>query len=428
MTRQYDRVDRRMRLRSRVILLTWVFALALFAITFGLSWQAKASQERWSHLIGVEARAIASLEELIRAQNAFRSRFESEAASGAIPPRAVERYRAVSQLLQNDALDTLPLGILRAKVKAFGASVTDAVVDWPAASPAARGQSLAEMAQISSDVNRAAQEVIDSRKQAIARQLPELERDTRSMMWSGLSIAWIVAICSFAVVRLTVARVVRPLEDLSAASGRIAAGDLGARAPVAGDREIARLAEAFNHMADALTASHAALAAHARTDELTGLPNFRAFRERLDEEIERAGRYPERFGVLVLDLDKFKAYNDELGHPAGNEALQRVSRAISDTLRAVDFPARYGGEEFVVIAPQIDLAGLVAMAERIRANVEALQPPAGGRGVTVSIGVAVFPEDGAAPQELIGRADERLYQAKREGRNRVIAPAAQRSA
>ena len=92
---------------------------------------------------------------------------------------------------------------------------------------------------------------------------------------------------------------------------------------------------------------------HARTDELTELPNFRAFRERIDDEIERASRYPEHFGVLVLDLDHFKQYNDRFGHLSGNFALQRVAQVIRATVRAVDFPARYGGEEFAVIVPQV---------------------------------------------------------------------------
>ena len=92
---------------------------------------------------------------------------------------------------------------------------------------------------------------------------------------------------------------------------------------MAGDLEIAKLGTAFNRMADELKA-------RARTDDLTGLPNFRAFRERIDAEIERASRYPENFGILVLDLDRFKKYNDSFGHLAGNEALQRVARRLNE--------------------------------------------------------------------------------------------------
>jgi diguanylate cyclase (GGDEF)-like protein len=261
-----------------------------------------------------------------------------------------------------------------------------------------------------------AQRIIDERKREIARQLPMLEREPRELMSAGLAVAWIVIICSFAAVQVTLRKVVRPIEELSLAADRIAAGDLGARAPVAGDREVATLAAAVNHMADELKA-------HARTDELTNLPNFRAFRERIDIEIDRASRYPEHFGILILDLDRFKKYNDTYGHLAGNDALQRVARVIREAVRTVDFPARYGGEEFAVIVPQIDGASLVAIAERIRENVEAMPAPTGGAKLTVSIGAAMYPDDGTAADALFRAADERLYAAKAGGRNRVVTAA-----
>ena len=245
---------------------------------------------------------------------------------------------------------------------------------------------------------------------------------SRVIMSAGLAVAWIVVICSFAGVQITLRKVVRPLEQLARAADRIADGDLNARAPVAGDLEIAQLGTAFNHMADKLRA-------HARTDDLTDLPNFRAFRERIDAEIERAVRYPEQFGILVLDLDHFKLYNDRYGHLAGNDALQRVARALRIAVRAVDFPARYGGEEFAVIVPQIGATALATIAERVRALVESLPAPAGGAVVTISIGGALYPEDGTTVDALFHVADDRLYQAKRDGRNRVVIPVpARRSA
>ena len=238
---------------------------------------------------------------------------------------------------------------------------------------------------------------------------------SRALMPANLAIAWIIVMVSFAAVQLTLRKVVRPLEDLSRAADRIAEGDLAARAPVAGDYEIASLGVALNRMADELRS-------HARTDDLTRLPNFRAFRERIDDEIERAARYGERFGVLVLDLDRFKKYNDSYGHLAGNDALQRVASVIGKTVRSVDFAARYGGEEFAVIVPQIDTPSLATIAERIRAGVEALPAPPDGASVTVSIGAAIYPDDAVKVDALFQAADERLYRAKREGRNRVVTP------
>jgi diguanylate cyclase (GGDEF)-like protein len=236
-----------------------------------------------------------------------------------------------------------------------------------------------------------------------------------AMMPATLAVAWIIVMCSFAAVQLTLRKVVHPLEELARAADRIAQGDLGAKAPVAGDYEIASLGVALNRMADELRL-------HARTDDLTGLPNFRAFRERIDVEIARASRYNERFGFLVLDLDRFKKYNDTYGHLAGNDALQRVASVMRQTVRTVDFPARYGGEEFAVILPQTDTPSVAAIAERIRAEVEALPAPADGSSVTVSIGAAIYPDDGTNADALFAAADERLYAAKRAGRNRVVSP------
>jgi diguanylate cyclase (GGDEF)-like protein len=385
-------MTRRTRLRSRVWLLTIAFALVLFGITFGLSWRAQVAQDRWSRLVGVETRAIATLEELIRAQNAYRAH--------AITRNALN-YRIVAQLLESESLSTIDTSALRRRMTTFRAALADATSQPD------------EIDIESQRVVAEAQRMIDERKREIANQLPMLERESRELMTAGLAVAWIVVICSFAAVQVTLRKVVRPIENLARAADRIAAGDLGARAQVAGDLEIASLAEAVNHMADELKA-------HARTDELTNLPNFRAFRERIELEIERASRYPEHVGILILDLDRFKKYNDTYGHLAGNDALQRVARVIREAVRTVDFPARYGGEEFAVIVPQIDNASLSAIAERIREGIEMMPAPKDGAQLTVSIGASIFPDDGGAVDVLFRVADERLYAAKKAGRNRVV--------
>lgn len=374
--------------------LTGAFALALVAIAFGLSWRARMAQERWTRLISVETKAVAALEELVRAQNAFHARFLTGHESPA-------RYKMVLQHLGDPSLASVDLRVLRGRVKAFRSVIGD---------PAPRREDVDATSRAIVDD---AQQLIATRKREIARQLPALERETHAMMSSGLAVVWIIVLLSFAAVQTTLRKVVRPIEELSAAAGRIAAGDLTARAPVAGDHEIATLGVAFNHMADELKA-------RARTDELTSLPNFRAFRERIDAELERIDRYPEHFGVLVLDLDRFKKYNDTYGHAAGNEALKRVAQTIRETVRAVDFPARYGGEEFAVIVPQVDPQSLALIAERIRANIAALPAPADGAAVTVSIGGAICPNDALDRETLFKAADARLYEAKEAGRNRVV--------
>ena len=381
----------RIRLRSRVLLLTAAFSLTLFAITFGLSWRAQVVQTHWSRLAGVEMQAVADLDEVIRAHNAFRSQHAKPA-----------QYALVLQLLDREGIREIDTSTLRRHMETFATLVAD-------------GSSREEIDRESRRVTGEAQRLIGERKAEIARQLPELDRSTREMMSAGLAIAWILVICSFAAVQITLRRVVRPVEDLARAADRIAAGDLNARAPVGGDHEIAQLGIAFNAMTDKLRE-------HARTDDLTELPNFRAFRERIDDEMQRAQRYPEHFGVLVIDIDHFKKYNDNYGHLGGNVALQRVSQVMRTAVRAVDFPARYGGEEFAVVVPQIEIATLAMIAERIRAGVEALPAPPEGAKVTVSVGAAVYPDDGRTVEALFQAADERLYQAKREGRNRCVTP------
>ena len=374
--------------------LTAAFAVALLLITFGLSWRAKQSQERWSRLISVETEAIARLEEVIRQQNGFFSYLRDE------EPGAVERYGAIEQQLDSPALKAIDTATLRVRIRAFRALIE-------------QGDHRSELRAESVRIVAEAQRLIDAHKAEIERQLPMLRQDANDMMLVGVAVAWIVVLLTFAVVKTTIRKVVRPVEDLAAAADRIARGEIAARAPVGGDIEVAKLGVAFNRMADELNA-------RARTDDLTSLPNFRAFRERIDVEIARAVRYSQRFGVLVLDLDRFKQYNDRYGHLAGNDALQRVAQVIRETVRAVDFPARYGGEEFAVIVPLADGGALARLAERIRANVEALPAPLDGSPVTISIGAAIHPADGASAEALFHTADERLYEAKRLGRNRVV--------
>jgi len=162
----------------------------------------------------------------------------------------------------------------------------------------------------------------------------------------------------------------------------------------------------------------------ALTDPLTQTHNRRALMERLTSELERARRYALHLSVLMVDLDHFKLINDSYGHVVGDEVLRGVSRVLQREARAVDVVARFGGEEFLVVLPETGEEGAVALAERIRARVEETPPVTGGEygwlRVTVSIGVATVPSPRVnSPEELIAVADEALYRAKAQGRNRV---------
>jgi diguanylate cyclase (GGDEF)-like protein len=152
------------------------------------------------------------------------------------------------------------------------------------------------------------------------------------------------------------------------------------------------------------------------TDVLTNLKNRRAFDRLLANEYARGLRTRSPMALLMVDVDHFKAYNDQYGHLAGDQALQAVAAAIKSQSRAYDHVARYGGEEFAVILPDTQVADTRAVAERIRLAVQALQGL--HRPVTVSVGAAMAAAK-TDPADLVHRADQALYHAKQAGRNRV---------
>jgi diguanylate cyclase (GGDEF)-like protein len=161
-------------------------------------------------------------------------------------------------------------------------------------------------------------------------------------------------------------------------------------------------------------------------DPLTALSNRRALDRALDVEWRRAIRSKQPMSLLMIDIDRFKAFNDTYGHPAGDSCLVSVAAALAAVVRrAADTLARYGGEEFVALLPETDAAGATAIAERMRQAVEALNiPNARGLGarVTISVGHAtVVPGDASGTPTLVAAADAALYQAKRGGRNRAAA-------
>jgi diguanylate cyclase (GGDEF)-like protein len=162
------------------------------------------------------------------------------------------------------------------------------------------------------------------------------------------------------------------------------------------------------------------LAQLATTDPLTGLFNARAFKHRFHEEIARAARYREPLSLLVVDVDRLKRVNDDYGHETGDHALRCVAGAIRHGLRQADLGARVGGDEFTIVAPNTNKAAAISLAERLRMLV-AEESGGSERGASVSIGISTFAPNGDASDELslFRAADAALYQAKREGGNRV---------
>jgi two-component system, cell cycle response regulator len=162
------------------------------------------------------------------------------------------------------------------------------------------------------------------------------------------------------------------------------------------------------------------------TDALTGLPNRRAFFNDGMRLFNEARARSIALSAMMLDIDHFKRINDRFGHACGDEVLRQVARAIRTQVRGRDLCARVGGEEMALLVPGVDEAPAVALAERLRSQLEALliDTPQGQVAVTVSIGVAPLRPDSLSLDDLLARADDRLYEAKRNGRNRVCPPPA----
>ncbi len=285
----------------------------------------------------------------------------------------------------------------------------------------------------------AAKQELDSavKNAAIARKSADM------LLWASVVLSAFAAIVLIAYLSRSILRPIRLFTEGAAIIGK---GDLGYRVDLRDGVEMNALAREFNIMADRLSESYSSLEKRveerthelkdlterlkelAITDGLTGLYNSRYFYERLGSEVDRAARYNHQCSFIMADIDHFKHYNDTNGHLEGDNVLRRVALCIKGGMRAQDIAVRYGGEEFSVILPETDKKEALAVAERIRQNVlgeaflhEEKQP---GGALTISLGVASFPEDGETPKGLIASADKALYKAKDAGRNRVEAYAA----
>lgn len=164
------------------------------------------------------------------------------------------------------------------------------------------------------------------------------------------------------------------------------------------------------------------LSTQVRTDPLTGLANYRHFLATLSQEMERTQRSGQPTSLIMLDIDHFKRVNDTWGHEIGNQALVHIAGLMVQSLRKLDIPCRYGGEEFAVILPDTTLRAAAPVAERLRELIEKSPLPLAGQElrITASLGISTYlmssPE---SPEELVQQADDFLYQAKQDGRNRV---------
>lgn len=243
-------------------------------------------------------------------------------------------------------------------------------------------------------------------------------------LWLTLA-AFVLAVAASLFAGIALARsVTRPVNALREGAAILAQGQLSHRVAISRDDELGELAAAFNAMAGRLEAGQAVLAELATRDGLTGLYNQRTFWTLLADELMRTQRFQRPVSLLMLDVDHFKRINDTHGHLAGDAILRALGELLQSEVRSIDRTCRYGGEEFALMLPETDADAAAAVAERLRASVEAqaFETAAGASPlhITASIGVASWPKHADSAEALVAAADRALYAAKNAGRNRVM--------
>jgi diguanylate cyclase (GGDEF)-like protein len=229
--------------------------------------------------------------------------------------------------------------------------------------------------------------------------------------------------------------IVRPLHRLTSGAAAIAEGDLLVELPVVGSGELVSLTNMFNLMVFGLREAREKLAdtntvlrdknrvLHEISikDGLTGAFNRNYLTKILTNEFNRSRRNERSFAVLMVDIDHFKNYNDAYGHQAGDAALTKTAKTLQEAVRNCDYVARYGGEEFLLLLPETGLEDAEQSGERIRHDVDRMLDGDDERApITISVGVASYPDCGDDVDEVVRAADVALYEAKRAGRNRVM--------
>jgi diguanylate cyclase (GGDEF)-like protein len=222
--------------------------------------------------------------------------------------------------------------------------------------------------------------------------------------------------------------IVRPLEELSRVSRRIRSGKPGLEVKDRAGGELGEFIQTFNSMSISLKESLEEIQAHSEqmrvmtiTDPLTGHYNRRYIEDYLSRELELSVRTGEPLTVLMIDLDRFKDFNDTYGHIAGDEALKQLADLLVQNVRKTDVVSRYGGEEWIVCLSHTGREGGKKIAEKLREATEKniLLLKGEETRITISIGLATAPQDGSSFEEIVEAADAAMYAAKESGRNRV---------
>jgi diguanylate cyclase (GGDEF)-like protein len=246
--------------------------------------------------------------------------------------------------------------------------------------------------------------------------LKTVEKELRRHTWTRL--AYTLPAC-FLMLLLAVSlarRLAAPFVDLSDIASKLSRGERVSESLLVGhwNREADVLSASMRLAIRAMQQQNDQLTSEAMTDPLTGLPNRRA----MGVVLERKLLVGEPFALMVMDIDRFKSINDTFGHAVGDDVLRFLAKVSQTTLRPADVCFRYGGEEFVVLLEGVDAEGALPAAERLRKTLERTDSPV-GRPITVSIGIASHPGLGTTAESLFEAADDAMYRAKQEGRNRT---------
>jgi diguanylate cyclase (GGDEF)-like protein len=424
--------------RGRVIGGFGLLILVLVSVTAGASWQVRRHQsdleelERHSTtaslLQNVEAQAATAGLLLQRYVDAGGDHYQEEINNHAASAQ-LSLQQILNQGTQAPALEDVTSSGLRLMQDAARAAQLRRSGDMERAR-----QVLEEIVPIFRDYRLTLEQLAAEELSRVA-ELRE-RADTAGMMAFWLLVASGGAGVVLALAAsVTIARsIIRPLNSLEETALRARAGDLAARAPAKGPREFAHLGLVLNEMMSAIETRTAELKrtnkkllesnrlltnarSEAATDPLTGLGNHRSFHKKLREEFTRASSSRTPLGLIIIDLDGFKAVNDSLGHLAGDELLRQVANVLATAERA-EHTYRYGGDELAVIVPAGDGDRTMAVADGLRERVARLSGSP-GKSITASFGVACYPECATSVEELVYRADMAMYWAKSMGKNRV---------
>lgn len=430
-------------MRGRIIIGFGLLVMLLAVVAGGSAWQVRAQQTDLNHLESHSRRATLLQEAEAQAGVAALTLQRYVIAENAALPPGVQLASEV-QLYATAAIESLT----EAVAQPGAADVSDITVVGVGLAQGA-GQVVAlRQAGDAEGAAAALEELVPvfyefrlQLEDATALELQEVSSLRSKADAAGQRALWLLiisgafgAVAGLAASILIARSIISPLSSLEETAIAVSEGDLSARAAATGPHELAHLGSVLNHMMSAvethteeleranqeLEERHRQLTdarTQAATDPLTGLGNHRAFHKRIRDEIAGAEDTGVSVGLILFDIDNFKGFNDSLGHLAGDEILRSLAVTLNGAIKRED-AYRYGGDEFSVLMPATDLKGSVRAAERLRLAVEKMST-GDGQKLTISLGVASFPDMAASAEELIYRADMAMYWAKSTGKNRV---------